>query len=155
MKRLLLTALVPILLSVTAWGQTEKIITGKVTSAEDGEGLPGVNVVVQGTTKGSTTDVNGDYSIQLGPAENILVFTFVGYKTVTVDVSTRTTADVALESDVTSLEEVVVVGYGEQKRSSLTGAVSSVNSKEIAALPVPSVAKTARWKNWPMYCRVN
>jgi hypothetical protein len=115
MKRLLLMAFVPILLSVTAWGQDEKIVTGKVTSADDGMGLPGVNVVVQGTTKGSTTDTEGNYSIQLAPAENTLVFTFVGYKTVTVDVSARTTADVVLEADVTSLEEVVVVGYGTQR----------------------------------------
>ena len=114
MKRLLLTALVPILFYSMAWGQ-DKIITGRVTSADDGSGLPGVNVVVQGTTKGTTTDVEGNYSIQLASGENTLSFTFVGYKTVTVDVSTRTSADVTLEADVTSLEEVVVVGYGTQR----------------------------------------
>ena len=90
--------LVPILFSMTAWGQTEKIVTGKVTSLDDGATLPGVNVVVQGTAKGVTTDAEGNYSIQLAPAENTLVFTFVGYKTSTVDVTNRTTADVVLES---------------------------------------------------------
>ncbi len=146
MKRLLLTALVPILLSITAWGQTEKIITGKVTSAEDGEGLPGVNVVVQGTTKGSTTDVNGAYSIQLAPGENTLVFTFVGYKTVTIDVTTRTTADVALESDVTSLEEVVVVGYGVQREKDLTSAISTVRGEDIVKTPTGQAMQALQGK---------
>ena len=77
-------ALIPLLFSIAAWGQTEKIVTGKVTSLDDGGGLPGVNVVVQGTAKGVTTDAEGNYSIQLTPVENTLVFTFVGYKTVTV-----------------------------------------------------------------------
>ena len=146
MKRLLLTALVPILLSVAAWGQTEKIITGKVTSADDGTGLPGVNVVVQGTTKGSTTDVNGDYSIQLAPGENTLVFTFVGYETVTVDVSTRTTADVTLESDVTSLEEVVVVGYGVQREKDLTSAISTVRGEDIVKTPTGQAMQALQGK---------
>src|SRR6185436_3323144 len=120
MKRLLLMALVPLTFSIAAWGQTEKIVTGKVTSSDDGGGLPGVNVVVQGTAKGVTTDAEGNYSIQLTPVENTLVFTFVGYKTVTVDITNKTTADVVLEGDVTSLEEVVVVGYGTQREKDLT-----------------------------------
>src|SRR5688500_14521542 len=129
MKRLLLTALVPILLCATAWGQNEKIVTGKVTSGDDGLGLPGVNVVVQGTTKGSTTDSEGNYSIQLAPGENTLVFTFVGYQTATVDVTNRTTADVVLEADITSLEEVVVVGYGTQREKDLTSAISTIKTE--------------------------
>ena len=135
MKRLLLMALVPLLFSIAAWGQTEKIVTGKVTSSDDGGGLPGVNVVVQGTAKGVTTDAEGSYSIQLTPVENTLVFTFVGYKTVTVDVTNKTTADVILEGDVTSLEEVVVVGYGTQREKDLTSAISTIKTEDIVKTP--------------------
>src|SRR5690349_16440956 len=86
----------------TAWAQ-DKQVSGKVTAAEDGSPLPGVNVLVQGTSKGTSTDVDGNYSIQLSPQENILVFSFVGYKSTTVQVDGRSTIDVPLEGDVTAL----------------------------------------------------
>jgi TonB-linked SusC/RagA family outer membrane protein len=146
MKRLLLTALVPILLCATAWGQNEKIVTGKVTSGDDGLGLPGVNVVVQGTTKGSTTDSEGNYSIQLAPGENTLVFTFVGYQTATVDVTNRTTADVVLEADITSLEEVVVVGYGTQREKDLTSAISTIKTEDIVKTPTGQAMQSLQGK---------
>src|SRR3990170_2154453 len=107
MKKYLLIIL-PCLLSLTAWSQ-ERLVTGKVTDAEDGLPIPGVNVVVEGTSRGTATDAEGNYSLSLGPNENTLVFTFVGYKTATVDVANRTTVDFSLEQDVTSLDEVVVV----------------------------------------------
>lgn len=146
MKRLLLTALVPILLCATAWGQNEKIVTGKVTSADDGSGLPGVNVVVQGTTKGSSTDADGNYSIQLASGENTLVFTFVGYQTATVDVTNRTTADVVLEADITSLEEVVVVGYGTQREKDLTSAISTIKTEDIVKTPTGQAMQSLQGK---------
>ncbi|HYI79032.1 MAG TPA: SusC/RagA family TonB-linked outer membrane protein, partial [Chryseolinea sp.] len=146
MKRLLLMVLVPILFSVTAWGQAEKVVTGKVTSADDSGPLPGVNVVVQGTAKGVTTDAEGNYSIQLAPAENTLVFTFVGYKTTTVDVTNKTTADVILEGDVTSLEEVVVVGYGTQREKDLTSAISTIKTEDIVRTPTGQAMQSLQGK---------
>ncbi|HZI26484.1 MAG TPA: SusC/RagA family TonB-linked outer membrane protein, partial [Chryseolinea sp.] len=146
MKRLLLMVLVPILFSVTAWGQAEKVVTGKVTSSDDSGPLPGVNVVVQGTAKGVTTDAEGNYSIQLAPAENTLVFTFVGYKTTTVDVTNKTTADVILEGDVTSLEEVVVVGYGTQREKDLTSAISTIKTEDIVRTPTGQAMQSLQGK---------
>src|SRR5688572_2645367 len=146
MKRLLLMVLVPALFSAAAWAQTEKIVTGKVTSSDDGGGLPGVNVVVQGTAKGVTTDAEGSYSIQLAPAENTLVFTFVGYKTTTIDVTNKTTADVILEGDVTSLEEVVVVGYGTQREKDLTSAISTIKTEDIVRTPTGQAMQSLQGK---------
>src|SRR5688572_14230872 len=146
MKRLLLMVLVPILFSITAWGQVEKIVTGKVTSSDDSGPLPGVNVVVQGTTKGVTTDAEGNYSIQLAPAENTLVFTFVGYKRMTVDVTNKTTGDVILEGDGRSLEGVVVVGYGTQREKDLTSAISTIKAEDIVRTPTGQAMQSLQGK---------
>jgi TonB-linked SusC/RagA family outer membrane protein len=134
MKKMLLTMLLPCLLLVSAMAQ-ERVVTGKVTDGADGSPIPGVNVVVQGTTKGTTTDVDGNYSIGLAEGENTLVFTFVGYKSLSFDVAGKTALDVAMESDVTSLNEVVVVGYGEQRKADITGAIANVESEEITKQP--------------------
>src|SRR5688500_10577403 len=125
MKRFLLTALFTLLIGATAWSQTDRVVTGKVTSAADGTGLPGVNVLVEGTSKGTTTDANGSYSISLGATENVLVFSFIGYQAATVQVGDRTVADVAMAEDITSLEEVVVVGYGTQREKDLTSSIAT------------------------------
>ena len=97
-------------LCATAFAQ-DRTVSGAVTGT-DGLSLPGVNVIVQGTSKGTTTDADGKYTLTLGPSENTLVFSFVGYESMTVDATNRTTVDVVLESDITTLNEVVVVGYG-------------------------------------------
>lgn len=133
MKKYLLI-LMPCLWCLTGWSQ-ERLVSGTVTAAEDGLPIPGVNVVVEGTTKGTATDVDGNYSLQLDAGENTLVFTFVGFKPMTVDVGDRTTIDVALESDVTALEEVVVIGYGTQRKRDVTGAITSLKGEEIADRP--------------------
>ncbi len=99
---------------------------------------------MQGTAKGTATDVDGLYKIDLAPGENALVFTFVGYKTNTVTVGERTTIDVVLEADPKTLEEVVIVGYGVQKKSDITGATASIKGEELSKQPVltatPSLA---------------
>ncbi|HEX6227641.1 MAG TPA: TonB-dependent receptor [Chryseolinea sp.] len=121
-------ALLFLLLGINvAWAQTR--VTGKVTSLEDGTGLPGVSILEKGTTNGTVTDVNGDYSISTG--ENAtLVFSFVGFTTQEVPVANQSTLDVKLGSDVTTLGEVVVIGYGEQKKEDLTGAVTAIGTKD-------------------------
>src|ERR1044072_3856622 len=109
--RILFTYLIFTLLPAMAMAQV-RTVTGKVTSSEDGLPLPGVSVVVQGTSKGTATDAEGQYNLELAPSENTLIFSFVGYKTQEVAVGERTTVDVVLSTDEQMLEEVVVIGYG-------------------------------------------
>ena len=110
-----------------AWAQTR--VTGKVTSTEDGTGLPGVSILEKGTTNGTVTDVEGGYSITTGQNAT-LVFSFVGFTTQEVAVANQSTVSVALAADVTTLGEVVVIGYGEQKKEDLTGAVAAIGTKD-------------------------
>ncbi len=123
-----------------------KTVRGTVTDSENGQTLPGVNIVVSGTTKGTTTDVDGAYSIELEPSENTLNFTFVGYKTITEVVGDRTVIDVKLETDIQMLEDVVVVGYGVQKKSDITGSTGSVKGEELARQPVLTATQAMQGK---------
>lgn len=107
----------------------ERTVTGKVTSADDGTDVPGVNVVVKGTNNGTATDENGNFSISVGP-NAVLVFSFVGYANQEVTVGTQSVLNVSLAPDVQSLSEVVVIGYGEVRKRDATGAVASVKSEE-------------------------
>jgi TonB-linked SusC/RagA family outer membrane protein len=113
----------------------QHIVQGTVTSKDDGQPIPGVNVLIQGTTSGTATDFDGKYSLQLGDNQNTLVFSFVGYTTQTITVGTQSVIDVQLASDTETLEEVVVVGYGIQRKSDLTGAVSSLKGQELTKVP--------------------
>ena len=90
-------------------------VTGKVTSKDDGSPLPGVNILEKGTSNGATTDADGNYTIKVG-ANATLIFSFVGSTTQEVEVGSQTSINVELLSDVTSLSEVVVVGYGTQEK---------------------------------------
>jgi TonB-linked SusC/RagA family outer membrane protein len=113
-------------------------ITGRVTDAQDGSPIPGVNVVVQGTTTGTATDANGEYELEAPDDAEVLVFSAVGYVRQEVPINGRTTINVQLQSDVEALEEVVVVGYGTQQRAEVTGAVSSVSAQDVQDLAVES-----------------
>lgn len=115
----------------------DKQVTGRVTS-EDGEALPGVNVTLKGTSIGTSTDTKGDFSINVPSESSVLVFSFIGYGKQEIQVGTQTRIDLKLATENQALEEMVVIGYGSQKKSSLTGAVSSVSPKELTALPVVS-----------------
>jgi TonB-linked SusC/RagA family outer membrane protein len=108
-------------------------ITGKVTDGNTGEPLPGVNLILAGTTTGTITDVDGNFSLNV-PDENAqIVFSFVGYVSETIDLEGRTTLNVVLIPDILSLEEIVVIGYGAIKKADLTGAVASVSQEDIAS----------------------
>lgn len=109
-------------------------VTGTV-GGDDASELPGVSVVVKGTTIGTTTDVNGKYSIE-APANSTLTFSFVGYEAQEVQVGNQSVINVTLSTDAAALEEVVVVGYGTVKKSQLTGAISTVKAKDITDLPI-------------------
>jgi TonB-linked SusC/RagA family outer membrane protein len=141
----LLFSLFILTLSTAAWAQ-DRTVTGTVTDSADGSPLPGVSVLVQGTTKGVPTDLSGAYTLQLAPGENAITFSFIGYKTQTVTVGEQTTIDVKLESDATELNEVVVVGYGEQKKSDITGATASVKGEELAKQPVLTATQAMQGK---------
>ncbi|MFD2570322.1 SusC/RagA family TonB-linked outer membrane protein [Spirosoma soli] len=111
------------------------IVTGRVTD-EKGEPLPGVNVVVKGTTRGSTTNEDGRYQINVSDGNVTLVFSAVGSKRQEVAVGSRSVVDVTLEGDAQSLSEVVVIGYGEQSRKTLSTAITKVEGKNIGIQPV-------------------
>ena len=118
----------------------QETVTGTVTD-EEGNPLPGVNIVVKGTIKGTITDANGNYSIEVDDLNSVLTFSFIGYLSQEIFIEGRNIIDATLAIDVFGLEEVVVVGYGIQKKINVTGAISSVSSKELADRPVTSVAE--------------
>jgi TonB-linked SusC/RagA family outer membrane protein len=119
----------------------KKTITGKVTD-ENGEPLPGVSVVVKGTIIGITTDIDGNYSLDVPDDAQALIFSFVGMKAQEVIIGTQTLISLALEEDAIGIEEVVAVGYGTQKRASVTGAVSTIKSEEITSVPTSNINST-------------
>lgn len=121
----------------TAFGQ-ERTISGVITSGEDGSTLPGVTVLVKGTTNGTITDIDGNYKISV-PEDATLVVSFVGFKTQEFPVGTRSSIDVTLDIDISTLEEVVVVGYGTQKKSDLTGAVASISGDKLRGTVVTNM----------------
>jgi len=105
-------------------------VKGKITSAEDNQPLPGVSVVVKGTTQGTISDIDGNYTLTV-PANGTLQFSFIGMRTQEVSVNNQTTINIRMESETIGVDEVVVVGYGVQKKSLVTGAISKVDSEEL------------------------
>jgi TonB-dependent starch-binding outer membrane protein SusC len=127
----------PVCLMLTGklYAQEKQLITGKVIESTTGDPLPGVTVLIKGTTTGSVTDIDGNYSINAAPTD-VLVFSYMGYLSEEKVVGTNTTVDVGLAEDVIGLDEVVVTGYGVQKKSDLTGAVASVSGDDLAEMAV-------------------
>ncbi|HEU5291345.1 MAG TPA: TonB-dependent receptor [Cyclobacteriaceae bacterium] len=117
----------------------ERVVTGKVTSQEDGSPVPGVNVLLKGTATGTASDADGNYSISVTGDNPVLVFSFIGYQTAEVSVGTRSAVDVQLAVDVKQLTEVVVVGYGTQLKQDLTGNVAKVSGESIQNLSVTTL----------------
>ncbi|WP_211325324.1 SusC/RagA family TonB-linked outer membrane protein [Larkinella arboricola] len=116
-------------------------VRGKVTDDEKGSGLPGVSVVLKGTQRGATTDPDGNFSIVVPDGKAVLVFSFVGYEAQEVTVGNRTSINISLKADTKSLNEVVVVGYGTQKKANLTGAVSTVGGEVLESRPLVNLAQ--------------
>jgi TonB-linked SusC/RagA family outer membrane protein len=127
-------------LGTAAYAQ-ERTITGRVLSGDDQSGLPGANVAVKGTVRGTTTGADGTYKLAVSGDKVILVFSSVGFVSQEVAVGSRTTVDITLASDDKLLSEVVVVGYGTQKKSQLTGAISSVSAKQITEMPITNLGQ--------------
>ena len=121
-------------------GFSQQTISGKITD-EDGEALPGASVVVKGTTNGTTTDIDGLFNLNC-PEDAVITVSFVGYQTQEIAVNNRSVIDLQLSLDLDQLDEVVVVGYGQQKKVNVTGAVSSVEmDKVLGDRPVTDAAK--------------
>lgn len=118
----------------------QSTVTGKVVD-ETGTGLPGVNILVKGTTNGTTSDVNGSYSLAVPGGEAVLVFSFIGYETQEVPIGGRSTIDVSLVASIQSLAEVVVVGYGTQKKVDVTGSVARVDLEAMANAPNTNIGQ--------------
>ncbi|HMJ69282.1 MAG TPA: TonB-dependent receptor [Cyclobacteriaceae bacterium] len=137
MKKILLIVFVSIL-SLTAALAQEKTISGRVVAADDGSALPGVNVVVKGTTNGTVTDSNGEYRITAPASAEQLIFSFIGFQTQEVTVGSRNVIDLTMAADVQQLNEVIVVGYGTQIKQDLTGNIASVKGDDVKNIPVPN-----------------
>lgn len=135
-KSVLILVALLMALPIAGWSQT-KTISGTVISGEDNMTLPGVNVRVQGTNRGTVTDIEGSYSINAG-SEETLVFSYIGFLNQEVLVGNQNTIDITLLPDTKTLGEVVVVGYGSVTRGDLTGNVASLKGAEIANVPVPT-----------------
>lgn len=119
-----------LLLPWPGFTQSGITVSGTVTDA-DNSGLPGVSVLVKGTTQGTSTDAEGNFSLKVESSESVLVFSFVGYRTEEFRVGSQTTFNVTLEEDISTLMEVVVVGYGEVKKSDITGSVSTLKGDNL------------------------
>jgi hypothetical protein len=115
-----------------------RAISGKVVSSEDNSGLPGVNVVIEGTAVGTTTDSNGEYSIA-APVQSTLIFSFIGFITQKIPVDNRTSLNVQMRPDITQLTEVVVTGYNTTEKKDIIGSIVSVTTEDFKDIPVVSL----------------
>ncbi|NBA85867.1 SusC/RagA family TonB-linked outer membrane protein [Emticicia sp. CRIBPO] len=118
----------------------QKTVTGKITDGETGTGLPGATILIKGSTKGTSANADGNYSIDV-PAGATLVFSSIGYVSVEEAVANKTVINITLTPDSKALSEVVVTGYGTQRKKDITGAVTVVSPKELTATPAASVTQ--------------
>ncbi|MEI9806442.1 MAG: carboxypeptidase-like regulatory domain-containing protein [Bacteroidota bacterium] len=117
-----------LLLSHLSYSQ-DKTITGKVTDPKDGSGIAGVNVTPKGGNGGAQTGTDGSYTIKVGPSVTILVFSSAGFTTQEINISGKSSVNVSLAANTTSLAEVVVIGYGTVRKKDLTGSVTTVSAQ--------------------------
>ena len=144
--RILLSLMLTLLISV-ANAQTRQI-TGVVTSAEDGATIPGVSVMVKGnTTLGSVTDIDGKYQLRVPQDSRVLVFSMVGMEKQEIPIGSSGVINAVLKPEITALDEVVVIGYGTQIKSKVTGNISKVNGDVIKNTPVPTVQQAMQGKS--------
>ncbi len=138
MKSTVLSCFLVALFAFQSVQAQERNVTGKVTSSEDGSPLPGVNVVVKGTTNGTVTDVNGNYALSITNGNAALIFSFIGLRTEEITVGERSVVDISLALEFTQLSEVVVSGLATTvKRSNLANTVSTVSAKDLVGTTSP------------------
>lgn len=126
--------------------QAQVRVSGRVTDQSDGSGLIGATIKEKGTTNGAATDLEGNYTLTVAGPSSVLVFSYTGYATKEIAVGNRTTVDAVMGEDPTVLEQVVVVGYGTQKKSDLTGSIGSVKTQEIEKIPTASIEQALQGK---------
>jgi TonB-linked SusC/RagA family outer membrane protein len=126
--------------------QQLEIVSGRVTDAETGESLPGVNIIVKGTTRGVSTESDGRYELDVASLQDTLVFSFIGYETREVPINGRTTINIELQSQALAGEEVVVIGYGSQQAREVTSSIVTVNSENLNPVATSSINQMLRGK---------
>src|SRR5690625_1350122 len=117
----------------------QETVRGRVLDAQDETPLPGVNVVIQGTSTGTVTDLDGMYELNVPSNDIVLIYSYIGYISQEISIEGRNSVDVLLEPGVDELGELVVVGYGEQRRRDLTGSIASVPRQQLTEVPVYSM----------------
>lgn len=132
------------LLSASVFAQNS--ISGQVVSSEDNDPLPGVTVIINGTTRGTITDLNGNYTLEVDEGDEVLVFSYVGYQKVEAIIENRGVIDVALSLDIEQLDEVIVVAYGVVRKSDHTGSISSIKAEDITSVPAASPVQALQGK---------
>ena len=146
MNRLLRVSLGCLFLFISFWGNAQDVdVTGKVTSTEDGSPLPGVSITVKGTSKGTTTGIDGTYKISV-PVNGVLQASFIGFTTLEQPINNRRIVDFSLVSTSQTLNEVVVTGYGSQIKRDLTGNIAKIKASEIADIPVTTFEQSIQGK---------
>jgi TonB-linked SusC/RagA family outer membrane protein len=138
MKRNLYKVIISVLFICFTTGLTAQkhTVTGTVNDGLDATSIPGATVLEKGTSNGTITDIDGKYSLTITSGQDTLVFSFIGYKQIEMPVNGRAVININMYSDLTELDEVVVIGYGTQKKKVVTGAISTVDSKDINSTPV-------------------
>ena len=139
MKKILLLCF-SFIFVLSAWAQ-DRVVSGRVTAQEDASALPGVNVVLKGTSNGTVTDPDGNFKLNVPASGGSLLFSFIGFETSEVAITNRATIDVSMIADTQTLQEVVVVGYGSQLKKEITGSVQTVNSNELRDIPASQVTQ--------------
>ena len=129
------------LLTIPVFAQTS--ISGVVTDTQTGERLPGVTIVVKGTTNGTVTNMDGNYAIS-APADAILVFSFIGYAAQEIAVEGKSQIDIMLETETTQLDEIIAVGYGTARKEDYTGSVSSISGDALQKIPIANAAEALK-----------
>ncbi|MGV8093600.1 MAG: SusC/RagA family TonB-linked outer membrane protein [Mangrovibacterium sp.] len=140
MKKIFFLSIISCLIMIQAFAQPYTL--SGVVKDETGTGIPGANITVEGTTTGTITDLDGNFRLQVDRTAKVLVASFIGYKTQRVEIGTRTTFNISLEVSNTDLDEVVVVGFGAQKKVSVVGAISNINSEELAMTATPNLSNS-------------
>jgi TonB-linked SusC/RagA family outer membrane protein len=140
MKRILLTCFVLFLaiLSTEVMGQ-QRVVSGKVTGSDDGLPLPGVTILIKGTTTGASTDADGNYSLRVPSSEAVLIFRYLGYVAQEITVGNQGVVNVIMQPEAVDVGEVVVVAYGTEKQANVSSAVSVVKAENINQVPLPSL----------------
>lgn len=142
MKKILILSLSVLFTVVSVFAQQNQKISGKVTDRKTGEELIGVNVMIKGTTKGTVTDLKGNYVIESNNLNSdVLVFSYVGYNLLEEAIKGRTAVNISMDDESLQLGEVIVVGYGAQKKESVIGSISSINNKSMVSVPVSNISQ--------------